>query len=51
MVASSTDCAGHLAALQDKITKLRQAGYPDSYDILDLLAEIVSEMQRNTESK
>ena len=51
MAAPSTECAGRLAALQDRIAKLRQAGYPDTYDILDLIAEIVSEMQSNTESK
>ena len=50
MSAPATDCAGRLAALQDMIAKLRRGGYPDSYDILDLLAEIVGEMQRNTES-
>ncbi len=50
MAAPSTDCAERLVSLQDEIAGLRQRGYPDSYDILDLLTAIVSEMQRNTEA-
>ncbi len=46
----STDRAGRLASLQDEIAGLRQGVYPDSYDMLDLLAELVSEMQHEKRS-